>query len=168
MGKADALNKQFVAYYNSLVGQGGYGNDPNKPWNDYKALKEYPIPFNTKTVEVPDAKTYYTRYASESNDIHRSFTAHKCKVWEVALGQERRKEFSSEWNLKADLQRSDFLIPSIECNYPKGVGLPNTDSGKKGNWHYYRTWDFDTQRLIMPIPTDELLRNKLIKQNPGY
>lgn len=168
VGKADALNKQFVAYYNSLVGQGGYGNDPNKPWNDYKALKEYPIPFNTKTVEVPDAKTYYTRYASESNDIHRSFTAHKCKVWEVALGQERRKEFSSEWNLKADLQRSDFLIPSIECNYPKGVGLPNTDSGKKGNWHYYRTWDFDTQRLIMPIPTDELLRNKLIKQNPGY
>ena len=161
VGKADALNEKFTAYYKKLA-------NINGNYADYVAPTSYPIPFNTSTVTVPDAKTYYTQFASEASDLHNSFTG-KAEVWQVALGEERRKEFSSEWNLKADLQRSDFLIPHVECDYPKGKGVSNTDPAQDGtNWHYYRDWDFNNLKLLMPIPTDELLRNNLIKQNPGY
>jgi len=161
VGKADELNRKFTQYYKNLA-------NINSAYSDYVAPETYPIPFNTETVSVPDAKTYYTAFTAESNEYHRAFTG-RCQPWEVALGQERRKEFSSEWNLKADLQRSDFLIPHVECDYPKGVGVANTDPANDGtNWHYYRDWDFNTLKLVMPIPTDELLRNSLISQNPGY
>lgn len=164
VGKASELDAKFVKYYKSLAGQGGY--------EDYTAPAHYPLPFNTETVTVEDAKQYYTRICNNGLTIDGVGEVSKpfgdLQPWQVALGQERRKEFSSEWNLKADLQRSDFLIPSIEYNYPKGKGLPTTDPGKKDNWHYYRDWDFNPQRLILPIPIDEILRNKLIKQNPGY
>jgi hypothetical protein len=174
VGKADELNRTFTTYYKSLAGI----NDQypiTSSWDmitnsgavqKYVAPTSYPIPFNTETVVVPDAKTFYAQYASESNDYHKAFS--NSKVFEVALGQERRKEFSSEWNLKYDLQRSDFLVPHIEASYPKNVGVPNTDPNAVKNWHTYRAWDFNTQKLIMPIPTNELLRNNLIKQNPGY
>lgn len=164
VGQADQLDQKFVNYYKSLAGQSGY--------SDYVTPAHYPIPFDTATVKVEDAKTYYADICNNGltlPEIGRVSLPFKgLQPWQVALGQERRKEFSSEWNLKADLQRSDFLIPSIEYNYPKGVGLPMTDAAKKDNWHYYRSWDFNNERLILPFPVDEILRNKLIKQNPGY
>lgn len=160
-GKGAQLTATFNAYYKQLA-------NINGDYADYVAKDEYPIPFAEALVAVPDAKTYYTNYTNEDTWLHRSF-AGKCEPWEVALGQERRKEFNSEWNLKADLQRSEFIIPHIECNYPKGVGMSNTDPSNVGeNWHYYRDWDFNELKLLMPIPTDELLRNNLMKQNPGY
>jgi len=161
VGKKTEIEATFLPYYKSLINNGDN-------YLDYEYPTHYPIPLSEATVAVPDAKTYYTKYASEDNEYHKSFTAYGLQPWEVALGQERRKEFNSEFYLKADLQRSGFLIPSIECNYPKGVGLPNTDPEKHGNWHYYRTWDFNPQKLLMPIPTGELLRNSLLKQNPSY
>lgn len=164
VGKGEALTSKNLAYYNSLVGQGGY--------EDYKAMTEYPIPFNTAKVDVPSAKEYYTKICNEGLTLDKigrvSMPFKGLQPWEVALGQERRKEFSSEWNLKADLQRSEFLFPSIEYNYPKGVGLDVTDKGKADNWHYYRTWDPVESRLVMPFPTDEVLKNSLIQQKPGY
>ena len=164
VGKGSALNSKFNTYYKSLAGLGGY--------SDYVAKDKYPIPFDTVTVSVQSAKEYYTKIKNEGLTIDGVGVVSKpfsdCEPWEVALGQERRKEFNSEWNLKADLQRSEFLEKSIEYNYPKGVGLPNTDQGKKNNWHYYRNWDFNKQRLVMPIPQSEIIRNNLIKQNPGY
>ncbi len=164
VGKAEALNSKFTAYYKTLA-------NCNDDYSDYVAKEDYPIPFSTETVTVPDAKTYYAQFASEtvSNGIleHETFSG-KAEVWEVALLQERRKEFNSEWNLKADLQRSDILETHIACDYPKGKGLPNADKGKKDNWHYYRDWDFNAEKLLMPIPQDEILKNSLIKQNPGY
>lgn len=159
VGKADELNSTFTTYFKGLA-------NINNDYKDYVAPSTYPIPFNTVAVTVPSAKTFYTQYASTSDEYHKSFSS--SKAWEVALGMERRKEFSSEWNLKYDLQRSDFLIPDIEACYPKGVGVPNTDASAVHNWHYYRDWDFNKQKLVMPIPTNELLRNNLITQNPGY
>ena len=79
--------------------------------------------------------------------------------------QERRKEFSSEWNLKADLQRLDFMPAHIECNYPKNVGSSNPGPGE---WHTYRDWDFDANKLLLPIPARELMRNENSYQNKGY
>jgi hypothetical protein len=158
VGKADELTNIFLPYYQSLA-------NINNSYSDYVAPTSYPIPFSTETVTVPDAKTYYATDAMET-EYHQAFSG--LDVWEVALGQERRKESSSEWNLKYDLQRSEFLIPHIEANYPQGVGVPDTDADALTNWHTYRDWTFNELKLVMPIPTDELLRNNLIKQNPGY
>lgn len=169
VGKSAELTATFNPYYQNLASADA------STYGDYMGKSTYPIPFSEETVTVPDAKTYYTKFASESNDYHKSFTAYTdsdhpngLAPWEVALGEERRKEFNSEFFLKGDLQRSEYIIPSIECNYPKGVGTPNTEAGRQSDWHYYRDWDFNKKKLIMPIPTDELLRNNLIKQNDGY
>ena len=169
VGKADDLTAKFLPYYNTLA-------NANWAYGDYHAMTEYPIPFNTATVTVPDAQTYYTAMTNEGLQINITGTPEtlclpfsgKAEPWQVALGQERRKEFNSEWNLKADLQRSEFLPVHLECDYPKGVGLPGDNQAKKNNWHYYRDWDFNPQRLLMPFPTDETLKNTLLEQNPGY
>lgn len=169
VGKKKELTDKFLTYYKSLAAFDTYSKDKDNP---YVSPTTYPIPFDSVTVTVPSAKEYYTSITNNGLTIEGVGNVSKpfagCQPWEVALGQERRKEFSSEWNLKADLQRSDFLEKSIEFNYPKGVGLQTTDPGKKNNWHYYRNWDFNKQRLVMPIPVDEIKRNTLIKQNPGY
>ena len=169
VGKGDDLTAINLPWYNSLAGS-------NWAYGDYKAMTEYPIPFNTETVAFTDAQTYYTNFCNNGMKINVTGTeetlclpfAGKAEPWEVALGQERRKEFNSEWNLKADLQRSEFLPVHIECDYPKGVGLPGDNPAKKDNWHYYRDWDFNPGRLVMPFPTDEILKNTLIEQNEAY
>jgi len=38
----------------------------------------------------------------------------------------------------------------------------------QGSWNTYRTFDFDLKKMDMPIPTDELLKNKLCDQNDAY
>lgn len=139
-------------------------------WADYKKLTEYPIPFNREEVAVEDAQTYYTKVASAtegglSQETHDAFTG-DLEVWEVALLQERRKEFNQEWNLKADLQRSNAMVAHINHNYVKQN--PKADKADGYNWHYWRDWDFNPAKMLMPIPVDELLRNSLMKQNPGY
>jgi hypothetical protein len=86
----------------------------------------------------------------------------------VALGQERRKEFNAEWCLAQDLIRSGFMEDHININYPKGVGYPNTDSRVQDSYNTSRTFDFILNKMDMPIPTDELLKNKLCDQNAAY
>jgi hypothetical protein len=53
----------------------------------------------------------------------------------------------------------------MECNYPTGVGSAQPAATE---WHTYRNWQFNPQKLIMPIPEAELLRNSYAKQNPSY
>lgn len=170
VGKTAELTAKFLPYYQSLP------SEVPAVYGDYVVPTSYPIPFSTETATVPDAKTYYTAYAAENDSLHKSFLTYTdsihpngLAVWEVALGQERRKEFNSELYLSYDLQRSDFLPAHIECDFPKGVGYVDTDiANRQKDWHYYRDWDFNKQKLDMPIPASELLRNNLIKQNPGY
>src|SRR5450759_3367542 len=116
----------------------------------------YPLPFSTTAVTVPDAQTYYT-----SLKATKGFAS---PVWLVALGQERRKEFNAEWCLAQDLIRSGFIEDHININYPKGVGSSNPNA-QQDNYHTYRNFDFVLQKMDMPIPTDELLKNKLCDQN---
>ena len=136
-------------------------NTNSAAMNQYRKFIEFiNADASTEIVEDSIIEQFKQYYYSNINEYKSNEEATK--------GIDLRKEFNSEFYLKADLQRSGYLIPDIECNYPKGVGLTNTDPDKHGNWHYYRTWDFDVQKLVMPIPTSELLRNKLMKQNPGY
>jgi len=149
VGNATALTAIYLPYYTQAA---SFFGEP--------AFTGYPLPFNTATVVVPDAMTYYTALKAS-----KGFTS---PVWLVALGQERRREFNAEWCLAPDLIRSNFIQDHITHNYPKGVGHPNSDPGVWDDWHTYRSYDFNLAKMDMPIPTDEIMKNPLCDQNDAY
>jgi hypothetical protein len=155
VGKTAALTATYLPYYQNMA-QFFIGNGAT----DIVKPTTYPLPFNTATVTVPDAQTYYTQLKAT-----KGFAS---PVWLVALGQERRKEFNAEWCLAQDMIRSGFIEDHININYPKGVGYPNTDARVQDTYHTYRAFDFVLLKMDMPIPTDELLKNKLCDQNAAY
>jgi hypothetical protein len=155
VGKTAALTATYLPYYQNMA-QFFIGNGAT----DIVKPTTYPQPFNTATVTVPDAKTYYTALKTT-----KGFAS---PVWLVALGQERRKEFNAEWCLAQDLIRSGFIEDHININYPKGVGYPNTNPLVQDSYNTNRTFDFILNRMDMPIPTDEILKNKLCDQNAAY
>ena len=121
-------------------------------------MTEYPIGVLKATVTVPSAKEYYTALQATPNRV--GYT-HKSEVWKVAVNEERRKEFNSEWCLCPDMIKSGYIEDHI---YPK-------DDGGSDYAHYpwsKRTFTFDINKMDMPIPAVELLKNGLLKQNPGY
>lgn len=154
VGKEAALTATYLPYYQNMA-QFFIGNGAT----DIVKPETYPLPFNSATVAVPDAQTYYT-----SEKATKGFAS---PVWLVALGQERRKEFNAEWCLAQDLIRSGFIEDHININYPKGVGSANPNA-QQDVWNTFRNFDFVLERMDMPIPTDELLKNKLCDQNAAY
>lgn len=149
VGKKDALTATYLPYYQQLA---TYYKAP--------ALTSYPLPFTETAVTVPDAQTYYTQVKAD-----KGFTS---PVWLVALGMERRKEFNGEWCLAQDLIRSGFMEDHITHNYPKGQGYPNTNPLVQDAWQTNRSFDYVPAKMDMPIPTEELLKNKLCDQNEAY
>ncbi len=154
VGKSAELTATYLPYYQKLH---AYYITKEQP---VVVPTEYPLPFNETTVTVPDAQTYYTQLKAD-----KGFAS---PVWLVALGQERRKEFNAEWCLAPDMIRSGFIEDHINTNYPKGAGVPNTDPAVWDTWNTYRTFDFNIQKMDMPIPTDELMKNPLCDQNEAY
>lgn len=149
VGKAASLSSTYLPYYQTMMSTYYSGT-----------MDSYPLPFNTATVSIPDAQSYYTQVKADY-----AFTS---PVWLVALGMERRKEFNAEFCSKYDQQRSGFMEDCITHSYPKGVGVPNTDLTAPDNWHTYRNFDYSAKKMVFPIPTNELLRNNLCDQNDGY
>lgn len=160
--EADCQDALYATYYATK-----YDQAADKPsWGGHAAAsaraKEwieqngYPIPFNRTPVTVPDAKTYYTQYKADKG--------FKSDVWVVALGTEYRKEFNAEWCLAPALIRMGFIEDHINTNYPKNMN-PNGDAD---NWHTQRDFDFDVNKMLMPIPADEILRNPACEQNAPY
>jgi starch-binding outer membrane protein, SusD/RagB family len=154
VGKAAALTATYLPYYQNMA-QFFIGNGAT----DIVKPATYPLPFNAATVTVPDAKTYYTALKAT-----KGFAS---PAWLVALGQERRKEFNAEWCLAQDLIRSGFMADHININYPKGVGSADPNA-QQNTWNTYRNFDYVPAKMDMPIPTDELLKNKLCDQNDAY
>ena len=124
-------------------------------------MTEYPIGVLKATVTVPSAKEYYTALQATPNRV--GYT-HKSEVWKVAVNEERRKEFNSEWCLCPDMIKSGYIKDHIDYNYPKDNG---GDDYANYPWSK-REFDFDVNKMDMPIPANELLKNTLLKQNPGY
>jgi len=155
VGKKEDLESTYLPYYQQIA-QFYYDNGDT----EVSIPDEYPIPFNDDLVTVPDAKTYYTQLKAD-----KGFTS---PVWLVALGMERRKEFNTEWCLAQDLIRSGFIEDHITTNYPKGEGYPNTNPLVQDAWQTHRTFDFVPEKMDMPIPTEELLKNPLCDQNEAY
>lgn len=112
---------------------------------------EFPVPLNREVVEVPDAETFYAKYRTD-----KGYTS---DVWKVALTIERRHEFLAEYSFWYDLCRTNMAEEFLNCEYPKNSTPTN------------RSFNFDPNRMIYPIPTDEIKKNNAISQsdqNPGY
>lgn len=132
--------------------------DPAWQITNGQGVTEYPLPYNTQTVTVRKAKDYYTEYA-KCNIKGKAFSL---PVWQVAVNEERRKEFGTEWCLRPDLQKSGYLAEHIAVNYPKYV-----NQGVDDPWSN-REYEYNDQKMDMPIPADELDKNPLCEQNPAY
>lgn len=156
VGKKAELTAKYNNYYKNLGStyqDNGYGY--------YTVSDEYPIPFNEAAVSVPDAETYYTARKAELG-----FTS---PVWQIAVNEERRKEFNAEWSLKTDLQKSGYLVDHMTHNYPKNYpGTSETGINQIYQWRTYRGFEFNEGKMDMPIPQDELIKNPLCDQNEAY
>ena len=153
VGSGDELTSKYLAPINGLLSS--YGR-PN--------LTEYPIPFSTVKAEVPSAEAYYTALAASGPTwLGSDAKPFKSPAWLVAVNMERRKEFNTEWNLRPDMQRSGFMAEHIEINYPKRNEADLTNIP----WSN-RDFDYNDEKMDMPIPQDELMKNPLCVQNPAY
>ena len=146
---------KFIAHHQKVADF--YGD--NTGHGDAVDLDGYPFPFNTQTVAVPDAETYYTQVKAQKG--------YQSDVWKVAINLERRKEFSAEPYLRSDMHKSGFLEDHVNTVYPKN-SLPTAGSATITEWRTARDFDFNLDKMFMPIPTKEITTNSAIKQNPGY
>lgn len=125
------------------------------------AMTEYPVGVLKEPVTVPSAKEYYTALHAKPNRVGYTHTS---EIWKVAVNEERRKEFNSEWCLCPDMIKSGYIQDHIDYNYPKDDG-----GSDYANYPWSkREFDFDIKKMDMPIPADEIMKNTLLKQNPGY
>ena len=146
----------------------GLDDEKYLPWLNKMAdiyhtakMTAYPIPFDQDGEGAPDAKTYYEAYAK----CNIKGRASKSPVWKVAVNEERRKEFSCEWCLRPDLQRSCYMTDHIETNYPEDA--TNGDALKDYPWSH-RDFTYNEMKMDMPIPADEIAKNPACSQNPAY
>ena len=183
--------KQLNDIRNRAWGNLEVGYDPDKSGSSFKFPKSL---LNTATVAVPDAQTYYTKYAKKEAGAYLgvSWESQGIPVWKVALTQERRKEFVQEFCFWYDLSRMKLVEAWLNSEYPKngGASFYNTKTGKyyvssssdlNEPWKnvsaeeranmipvHHRDWDWNPIHLVYPIPTTELTANPLCEQNPGY
>ena len=142
---------KYFAHFNNVYSGNGKSS----------VMTEYPVGVLKEPVTVPSAKEYYTALHAKPNRVGYTHTS---EIWKVAVNEERRKEFNSEWCLCPDMIRSGYIEDHINYNYPKDDG-----GSDYANYPWSkREFDFDIKKMDMPIPADEILKNQLLKQNPGY
>lgn len=126
----------------------------NRAWGNLEvelSQGDYPIEYNTDVVDVPEAESYYQSYKTQ-----KGYTS---DVWKVAITIERRHEFLAEYSFWYDLCRTNMAEEFLNNEYPKNEGDTQ------------RSFDFNPNRMLYPIPTDEIIKNDEISQedqNPGY
>lgn len=156
---------------NRAWGNLSVGQDYSRYFGHYNAVYEfngqnttmtkYPVGVLSATVAVPSAKEYYTRLQATPNRVGY---VHTSEAWKVAVNEERRKEFNSEWCLCPDMIKSGYIEDHINYNYPKDDG-----GSDYANYPWTkRSFDFDINKMDMPIPATELMKNSALKQNPAY
>ena len=150
----ETIGKDYNAYY------GHYNNVYAGNGKNF-TMTSYPVGVLTARVSVPDAKAYYTELQAKPNRVGYKHTS---PVWKVAVNEERRKEFNSEWSLCPDMIKSGYIEDHVNYNYPKDDG---GDDYANYPWTK-RTFDFDINKMDMPIPATELMKNPALKQNPAY
>ena len=154
---------KYFAHFNNVYSAYPWQGDGEHPHPELKPadMTEYPIGVLEAKVEVPSAKEYYTKLASTPNRVGY---VHTSEAWKVAVNEERRKEFNSEWCLCPDMIKSGYIEDHINYNYPKDNG---GDDYANYPWSK-RSFDFDILKMDMPIPAAELMKNTLLDQNDAY
>ena len=152
-GNEETLKTKYLQYYID------YATKESGNAGTYSADKytDYPIPFGSNMDKYVPGETYYEMVKSKLG-----FTV---ETWQVAMIQERRKEFNAEWTLAPALHRAGLLGEHIEHNYPK-------DATKVADLDEYpwtpRSYDYSEEKMNFPIPAQELLRNPNLTQNKAY
>ena len=170
-GQEDEGWKQLDILRNRAWGNLTIGQDYSRYYDHFNnvysgngkssVMKEYPVGVITEAVTVPSAREYYTKLQATANRVGYTHTS---EAWKVAVNEERRKEFNSEWCLCPDMIKSGYIEDHINYNYPKDDG-----GSDYANYPWSkRSFDFDIKKMDMPIPAGELMKNSLLKQNPAY
>jgi len=158
-GKEAELTAKYAQYYFDYATNesGNAGTYPASNFTNEDGSLKYPIPFGS-TVSAPDGKTYY--------DMVKTKLGFSLETWQVAMIQERRKEFNAEWVLAPALRRAGLLAEHLKCNYPAG---DNTPISQLDDYPWTpRSFEYNEQKMDFPIPAQELLRNPNLVQNPTY
>jgi len=142
----------YCTYFNAMYKEVGFTD---------KSMDKYPFGLDA-TVSVPSAKEYYTALQAKAN---RKGYKHTSEAWKVAVNEERRKEFNSEWCLLPDMVKSGYIEDHINYNYP--IDETKGDDLRDYPWTH-RVFEFDARKMDMPIPSIEILKNSAIQQNPAY
>ena len=147
----------------------------NHPHADFSGIEACPSPEMTETVDVPDAKTYYTNYKTYFDQL--SYTDNPLLV---AINLERRKEFLAEFTNLYDFKRTGFLATFLDVEYPYTPNPPVDKNSEayldvKQSWRHFQ--NSPTRLAYYPIPNEEFITNKALTlglvdpirgQNPGY
>lgn len=151
-GKSDELTTKYVKYYRDYQAAG-----LGMAW-DADHFDNYPIPFGSNMADYVPGEDYY--------DMVKTKLGFNLETWQVAMIQERRKEFNCEWTLAPALHREGLLAEHIRVNYPKDDHAIN-----EGLYTYPwtpRTYDYSEDKMNFPIPAQELIRNPNLTQNKAY
>jgi hypothetical protein len=158
--EAELTTKYGQYYYNFAVAaytSTWTGTFDKSHFEDVDGNLKYPLPFGSNGNVAPAGKTYY--------ETVKSKLGFNLETWQVAMIQERRKEFNSEWTLAPALHRAGLLAEHIRCNYPK-------DLTKVADLDEYpwtpRTYEYSEDKMDFPIPATEILRNPNLTQNKAY
>ena len=154
-GNENALTEKYNAYYRKWATE-AYSST----WAGTYTLDHYdtyPVPFGSNMDKYVDGKEYYTKLKDK--------LGFNLEVWQVAMLQERRKEFNCEWTLAPALHREGLLAEHIRVNYPKD----DTPISALDNYPWTpRSYEYSEDKMNFPIPSKELVRNPNLKQNKGY
>ncbi|MBR4215755.1 MAG: RagB/SusD family nutrient uptake outer membrane protein [Bacteroidales bacterium] len=151
-GKSDELTTKYVKYYRDYQAAG-----LGMAW-DADHFDNYPIPFGSNMADYVPGEDYY--------DMVKTKLGFNLETWQVAMIQERRKEFNCEWTLAPALHREGLLAEHIRVNYPKDDHAIN-----EGLYTYPwtpRTYEYSEDKMNFPIPAQELIRNPNLTQNKAY
>jgi len=160
-GKEAELTAKYAQYYldYSIQESASWkaGTYDESHFKDDQGNLKYPIPFGSNGNVAPAGQTYY--------EMVKTKLGFNLESWQVAMIQERRKEFNAEWTLSPALRRAGLLAEHIEHNYPKD----NTEVKDLDKYPWTpRKYDYNEDKMDFPIPATEILRNPNLTQNKAY
>lgn len=166
-GKEEALTTKYNDYYRKWATE-AYSSTWAGTY-DISHYETYPLPFGSNMDDFVSGETYYkdhmTVHYYDKNGAETGTATYNLETWQVALLQERRKEFNCEWVLAPALHRSGVLGEHIRVNYP----MDATQVSELANYPWCpRAYEYSEEKMNFPIPAQELVRNPNLTQNKGY
>lgn len=186
-GGRDYDEEPSLSIYNTITGyytvkavnpentiyRGGYGS--TQPWIEFRfaeillnyaeAQNEY---LNSPDQSVYDALNLIRRRAGIESDLLIG-SLNKNQMRDL-IKNERYIELCFEGKRYWDLRR--WKVAENVLNNKKGIGVVITKKGEEFSYEYLpidaQNMLFDEKMYYMPIPQNEITKNRKLKQNPGW